>query len=110
MQLILHHVDSAPNPRAVAAAIVNIAHFSAMRDEGQRARVRRLGTSRLITVKTRSVGINLEEALSNIIEDAEDPAFVLEETLLSTANLEVVSESKRRAWSTGRTVSFKIRI
>src|SRR5688572_1823925 len=76
MQLILHRVDSAPNSRAVAAAVINIAHFSAMRDEGQRARVRRLGTSRSFTVQIGSVGTDLEEALSSIVEDAEDPAFV----------------------------------
>lgn len=109
IQSIVQQVHATRHPNEMAAAIIQIAKLSVARDRTQRDRVRRLGTAYTVRVRPSDAEFaeSLEEVLSEILQEAEDPRFVLEELLLSATDLELVSNQRNGA-STQRTFAFRV--
>lgn len=109
IQSIAQQVHATRHPHEMAAAIIQIAKLSVARDRTQRARVRRLGTAYTVRVRPSEAEFaeSLEEVLNEILQEAEDPRFVLEELLLSATDLELVS-NQRYGVSAQRTFTFRV--
>lgn len=107
---ILRHVEGARYSRETAAALIEITTFSGRREESQRLRVQGAGTRHSITVTSVSADGDLEEILSEIVEEADEPNFVLEEVLLSASKLELVSVRRRPGKTFGPRMFFRVRI
>ena len=108
IQSIVQQVHATRHPHEMAAAIIQIAKLSVARDRARRDRVRRRGSVHTVRIRPSEgeFADSLEEVLSEILQEAEDPRFVLEELLLSSASLELVSNERNGA-STQRAFTFR---